>query len=106
MCLSNIPTCGKKCFRFACPDLTSKDGYWAKALPERYSVAGSILHFYVNAEGELYYGINGVLKGQFLNGINVFSPLWVIVDIYGNSSSLEFIGECSRLEFVESGTKE
>lgn len=79
--------------RFACPDLTSKEGYWAKALPERYSVAGSILHFYVNAEGELYYGINGVLKGQFLNGINVFSPLWVIVDIYGNSSSLEFIGK-------------
>ncbi|VDP16596.1 unnamed protein product [Onchocerca flexuosa] len=80
--------------KFACPDLTSKEGYWAKALPERYSVAGSILHFYVNAEGELYYGINGVLKGQFLNGINVFSPLWVIVDIYGNSSSLEFIGKC------------
>ncbi|VDO16713.1 unnamed protein product [Brugia timori] len=79
--------------KFACPDLTSKEGYWAKALPERYSVAGSILHFYVNAEGELYYGINGVLKGQFLNGINVFSPLWVIVDIYGNSSSLEFIGK-------------
>ncbi|VDN01049.1 unnamed protein product [Thelazia callipaeda] len=78
--------------KFACPDLTSKEGYWAKALPERYSVAGSILHFYVNGEGELYYGINGVLKGQFLNGINVYSPLWVIVDIYGNSSSLEFIG--------------
>uniref|UniRef100_A0A915AX19 Neuralized n=2 Tax=Parascaris univalens TaxID=6257 RepID=A0A915AX19_PARUN len=77
--------------KFACPDLTSKDGYWAKALPERYSVEGSILHFYVNAEGELYYGINGVLKGQFLNGINVLLPLWVIVDIYGNSSSLEFV---------------
>ncbi|VDM26994.1 unnamed protein product [Toxocara canis] len=78
--------------KFACPDLTSKDGYWAKALPERYSVEGSILHFYVNAEGELYYGINGVLKGQFLNGINVLLPIWVIVDIYGNSSSLEFVG--------------
>lgn len=82
-------------FRFACPDLTSKEGYWAKALPERYSVAGSILNFYVNNEGELYYGINGVYKGQFLNGINVNSPLWVIVDIYGNSASLEFIGQLS-----------
>uniref|UniRef100_A0A914RC95 NHR domain-containing protein n=1 Tax=Parascaris equorum TaxID=6256 RepID=A0A914RC95_PAREQ len=38
----------KNTIRFACPDLTSKDGYWAKALPERYSVEGSILHFYVN----------------------------------------------------------
>ncbi|VDN59067.1 unnamed protein product, partial [Dracunculus medinensis] len=77
--------------KFACPDLTSKDGYWAKALPERYSVEGSILHFYVNTEGELYYGINGILKGQFLNGINVYLPMWVIVDIYGNTSALEFV---------------
>lgn len=79
-------------FRFACPDLTSKEGYWAKALPERYSVEGSILHFFVNIEGELYYGINGVLKGLFLSGINVALPIWIIVDIYGNSSALEFIG--------------
>ncbi|MFH4977427.1 hypothetical protein AB6A40_004136 [Gnathostoma spinigerum] len=77
--------------RFACPDLTSKAGYWAKALPERYSQQGAVLHFYVNGDGELYYGINGTIKGIFLNGINVGSPLWVIVDIYGNSSSLEFI---------------
>lgn len=77
--------------KFACPDLTSKEGYWAKALPERYSVEGSILHFFVNADGELYYGINGVLKGLFLSGINVSLPIWIIVDIYGNSSALEFI---------------
>ncbi|VDK45731.1 unnamed protein product [Anisakis simplex] len=77
--------------KFACPDLTSKTGYWAKALPERYSVEGSILHFYVTADGELYYGINGVLKGLFFSGINVSLPIWVIVDIYGNSSSLEFV---------------
>lgn len=51
--------------RFACPDLSSKEGYWAKALPERYSVEGNILHFYVNAEGELYYGINGQQKVLF-----------------------------------------
>uniref|UniRef100_A0A0N5B0E2 Neuralized n=1 Tax=Syphacia muris TaxID=451379 RepID=A0A0N5B0E2_9BILA len=77
--------------KFACPDLTSKEGYWAKALPERYSVEGSILHFFVNADGELYYGINGVLKGLFLTGVDVSLPIWIIVDIYGNSSALEFI---------------
>ncbi|GMT06491.1 hypothetical protein PENTCL1PPCAC_28665 [Pristionchus entomophagus] len=77
--------------KFACPDLSSKEGYWAKALPERYSVEGNILHFYVNAEGELYYGINGQQKGLFLMGINTTLPLWVIVDIYGNSTAVEFI---------------
>uniref|UniRef100_A0A914H0S4 Neuralized n=1 Tax=Globodera rostochiensis TaxID=31243 RepID=A0A914H0S4_GLORO len=63
--------------KFACPDLTSKGGYWAKSLAERYSVEGSILHFFTNESGEI--------------GINVINPLWIIVDIYGNSIAVEFI---------------
>uniref|UniRef100_A0A183BXM5 Neuralized n=1 Tax=Globodera pallida TaxID=36090 RepID=A0A183BXM5_GLOPA len=77
--------------KFACPDLTSKGGYWAKSLAERYSVEGSILHFFTNESGEMYYGVNGVHKGLFLSGINVLNPLWIIVDIYGNSIAVEFI---------------
>lgn len=76
---------------FACPDLTTKDGYWAKALPERYSTEGNILHFYVNSQGELFYGINGSQKGMFLTGINVRAPMWLILDIYGNSVGVEII---------------
>ncbi|PIC16029.1 hypothetical protein B9Z55_022781 [Caenorhabditis nigoni] len=76
---------------FACPDLTTKDGYWAKALPERYSSEGNILHFYVNSQGELFYGINGSQKGMFLTGINVRAPMWLILDIYGNSVGVEII---------------
>ncbi len=79
-------------FRFACPDLTSKEGNWAKALAERYCVQSSVLHFYVRDSGDMYYGINGVLKGLFLSGINTMLPLWVMVDIYGNSNALEFVG--------------
>jgi protein neuralized len=77
--------------RYACPDLTSKEGNWAKALAECYCQQGSILHFYVRENGELYYGINGVLIGLFLSGINTSLPLWVVVDIYGNINSLEFV---------------
>uniref|UniRef100_A0A1I7U091 RING-type E3 ubiquitin transferase n=1 Tax=Caenorhabditis tropicalis TaxID=1561998 RepID=A0A1I7U091_9PELO len=76
---------------FACPDLTTKEGYWAKALPERYSSEGNILHFYVNKDGELFYGINGSQKGMFLTGINVRLPMWLILDIYGNSVGVEII---------------
>uniref|UniRef100_A0A915DGV9 NHR domain-containing protein n=1 Tax=Ditylenchus dipsaci TaxID=166011 RepID=A0A915DGV9_9BILA len=75
--------------KFACPDLTSKAG-WAKAT-ERYSVEKSILHFFVNDAGEMYYGINGSNKGLFLNGINVSIPIWIIIDIYGNSVGVEFV---------------
>ncbi|CAJ0575739.1 unnamed protein product, partial [Mesorhabditis spiculigera] len=78
--------------KFACPDLTNKDGYWAKAVPERYSVEGNMIHFYVTEAGELFYGINGVQKGIFLTNINVDTPLWAMVDIYGNSVAVEFVG--------------
>ncbi|WKY15968.1 hypothetical protein Q1695_000998 [Nippostrongylus brasiliensis] len=77
--------------KFACPDLTSKEGFWAKALPERYSVEGNILHFSITHSGDLYYGVNGVHKGVFLIGINVSLPIWIIVDIYGNSVAVEFV---------------
>ncbi|KJH41751.1 Neuralized [Dictyocaulus viviparus] len=77
--------------KFACPDLTSKEGFWAKALPERYSVEGNILHFSITHAGDLYYGVNGVHKGVFLIGINVSLPIWIIVDIYGNSIAVEFV---------------
>lgn len=86
-------TLGNSLPRFACPDLTSKEGNWAKALAERYCQAQSILHFYVRENGELYYGVNGVQKGLFLSGINTRSPMWVLVDIYGNSNCLEFLGK-------------
>lgn len=39
--------------KFACPDLTSKAGYWAKALPERYCLQDTIVHFMVNSDGVL-----------------------------------------------------
>uniref|UniRef100_A0A6F7PS48 Neuralized n=1 Tax=Haemonchus contortus TaxID=6289 RepID=A0A6F7PS48_HAECO len=77
--------------KFACPDLTSKEGFWAKALPERYSVEGNILHFSITHTGDLYYGVNGIHKGVFLVGINVSLPVWIIVDIYGNSVAVEFV---------------
>ncbi|KAI6215558.1 Zinc finger, C3HC4 type [Aphelenchoides besseyi] len=83
--------------KFACPDLTSKSGFWAKALPDRYCVQNFILHFMVDSEGQLHYGINGLSKGVFLNRINVNVNLWGIFDVYGNSKSIEFVDTLSAL---------
>lgn len=30
-------------------------------------------------------------KGLFLSGINIELPIWIIVDIYGNSVGVEFV---------------
>jgi len=72
-------------------DLTSKSGFWAKALSERHAVLDSVLFFYVDAGGDLHYGLNGESKGVFMQGIDTRSPLWVLLDIYGNSTIVEFL---------------
>lgn len=80
-------------FRFLSftPDLTSKSGFWAKALSERHAVHDGLLFFYVDAGGDVHYGLNGESKGVFMQGIDTRSPLWVLLDIYGNSTIVEFL---------------
>jgi len=72
-------------------DLTSKSGFWAKALSERHAVHDGLLFFYVDAGGDVHYGLNGESKGVFMQGIDTRSPLWVLLDIYGNSTIVEFL---------------
>lgn len=76
--------------RYACPDMTNKPGNWAKALGERYAVAGNELFFYVTRAGDVIYGVNGEEKGLFFSGVNTSGPLWALMDIYGNTSCVEF----------------
>ncbi|XP_050420900.1 protein neuralized isoform X2 [Adelges cooleyi] len=88
---SEDPLNVKKVPKYACPDLTSKSGFWAKALSERHAVSDAVLFFYVDAGGDVHYGLNGESKGVFMQGIDTRSPLWVLLDIYGNSTIVEFL---------------
>lgn len=77
--------------RYACPDMTNKQGCWAKALGERYAAFNNILHFYVTRNGDVMYGINGEDVGLFFTGVSTLSPLWTLLDIYGNTIGIEFV---------------
>lgn len=77
--------------KYACPDLTNRPGNWAKALGERYATEGTLLHYYVNNIGEVFFGINGEEKGLFLNGVDTRGPLWALIDIYGNTTSIKMV---------------
>lgn len=76
--------------RYACPDMTNKPGNWAKALGERYAVCNNELFFYVTRSGDVIYGVNGEEKGLFFSGVNANVPIWALLDIYGNTSCVEF----------------
>ncbi|XP_077975242.1 E3 ubiquitin-protein ligase NEURL1B-like [Styela clava] len=81
--------------RYACPDLTNRKGYWAKAMPEQFAEQGSIVSFYVNTSGTVFFSVNDELQGTILESVDVTSPLWALFDVYGNTTSLELV---SRME--------
>ncbi|MPC48121.1 protein neuralized-like isoform X1 [Portunus trituberculatus] len=83
--------------KYACPDLTNKPGYWAKALSERFAEQGSILFYYADSSGDVHFGINGEERGVFFSGVDTRSQLWGLFDVYGNSTAVEFLDPESQL---------
>ncbi|XP_015116963.1 protein neuralized isoform X2 [Diachasma alloeum] len=77
--------------KFACPDLTNKPGYWAKALAERFAAHDTVLFYYVTSAGDVHFGVNGEEKGVFFGGVETRGPLWAVIDVYGNSTAIELV---------------
>lgn len=77
--------------KYACPDLTNKPGFWAKALNERYCYRNNVLFYYVTPSGDVHFGINGEEKGIFITDVDARGPLWAVIDVYGNSTGIEFL---------------
>jgi len=81
-------------FRYAFPDITNEQGYWAKAVPEAHAQRGIVLFFFINVGStEVRYGINDVEVGVFFSGVQTTSPLWALLDLYGSTIAVEFVGE-------------
>ena len=79
--------------RYACPDLTNKPGNWATALSERFNKKHAVLSFYVTRGGDVMYGVDGQDHGRLFGGVSTSSRLWAIIDVYGNTVSVELVGE-------------
>ncbi|XP_051945196.1 E3 ubiquitin-protein ligase NEURL1B-like isoform X1 [Xyrauchen texanus] len=76
LALADIP-------KYACPDLVTRPGYWAKALPERLATRDNVLSFWADRHGRVFYSINDGEPILFHCGLSVACPLWAIIDIYG-----------------------
>ncbi|XP_076148150.1 E3 ubiquitin-protein ligase NEURL1B isoform X1 [Alosa pseudoharengus] len=69
--------------KYACPDLVTRPGYWAKALPERLALRDNVLAFWADRHGRVFYSINEGEPILFHCGLSIGCPLWAIIDIYG-----------------------
>merc|ERR1712029_824156 len=77
--------------KYACPDLVNKSGFWCKALGDYNLTTNTIFHYYVSAKGDVHLGVNGGDFGIFIRGIDTRQPLWGLIDLYGNCTSIELM---------------
>uniref|UniRef100_G1KQW2 E3 ubiquitin-protein ligase NEURL1B n=1 Tax=Anolis carolinensis TaxID=28377 RepID=G1KQW2_ANOCA len=77
--------------KYACPDLVTRPGFWAKALPERFALRDNILAFWVDRHGRVFYSINDEEPILFHCGVKVSGPLWALIDVYGITHEVQIL---------------
>ncbi|OCT69987.1 E3 ubiquitin-protein ligase NEURL1 isoform X2 [Xenopus laevis] len=88
--------------KYACPDLVSQSGFWAKALPEEFANEGNIIAFWVDKKGRVFYRVNDSGSMLFFSGVRITEPLWALIDVYGLTRGVELLDseiippDCSR----------
>nr|XP_054764610.1 uncharacterized protein LOC129271251 [Lytechinus pictus] len=81
---------------FVMPHLSSQPGYWARGLHSRHNQEGNILSFYLTRDREVYSFVNNeniTTDKLSPQDINVNMPVWVILDVYGTTTSITIRGE-------------
>ncbi|XP_052001137.1 neuralized E3 ubiquitin protein ligase 1Ab [Xyrauchen texanus] len=77
--------------RFACPDLVCERGFWARALPEEQCEEGTILSFWLDNTGQVFYQVNQGTPIFFFSGVPAEEPVWAIIDIYGLTRGVQLL---------------
>uniref|UniRef100_A0A0N5A4C4 RING-type domain-containing protein n=1 Tax=Parastrongyloides trichosuri TaxID=131310 RepID=A0A0N5A4C4_PARTI len=76
---------------FTCPNLTEQSGYWAKSIPSRLCRPNTVFHVICNENHEIIYGINFQDYSTFFRFPPDATRLWLMIDIYGETTSIEFL---------------
>ncbi|KAK2530603.1 Neurl1 [Columba guinea] len=77
--------------KYACPDLVSQSGFWAKALPEEFANEGNIIAFWVDKKGRVFYRVNDSAAMLFFSGVRTAEPLWALIDVYGLTRGVQLL---------------
>nr|XP_008508168.1 PREDICTED: E3 ubiquitin-protein ligase NEURL1B [Equus przewalskii] len=82
--------------KYACPDLVTRPGYWAKALPENLALRDTVLAYWADRHGRVFYSVNDGEPVLFHCGVAVGGPLWALIDVYGITDEVQLLvpGTC------------
>ncbi|XP_058043642.1 E3 ubiquitin-protein ligase NEURL1-like isoform X2 [Ahaetulla prasina] len=86
--------------KYACPDLVSQSGFWAKALPEEFANEGNIIAFWVDKKGRVFYRVNDSAAMLFFSGVRTTEPLWALIDVYGLTRGVQLLGSTLMAEHL------
>lgn len=92
--------------KYACPDLVSQSGFWAKALPEEFANEGSVIAFWVDKKGRVFYRINESSPMLFFSGVRTAEPLWALIDVYGLTRGVQLLGEWLEMGLLDGWVKQ
>lgn len=84
--------------KYACPDLVTRPGYWAKALPENLALRDTVLAYWADRHGRVFYSVNDGEPVLFHCGVAVGGPLWALIDVYGITDEVQLLGRWLDLE--------
>lgn len=88
------PVCSLPLPPMAIPNLTNTVGYWAAPVDPSFCSIGSELEFWVSKKGTLYFASSSSSrKHKLLSGVDISKPLWAIIDVYGQTSSILLQGQ-------------
>ena len=86
--------------KYLCPDLTNRGKVWARAMSEKYVRHGAVVFFSVKTSGDLVWGVDGKEKGVLVSGVDISSPVWAVVDVYGSTKSVKLLDPKSSLNNI------
>lgn len=79
---------------FACPNLVRQGKCWASVLPDEYVAEGSVVSFWVDRKGHVFFSVNHE-SGYYLllEGVPVTKPIWAVIDVYGRTKAIQLLGK-------------
>ncbi|KAF0289914.1 E3 ubiquitin-protein ligase NEURL1B [Amphibalanus amphitrite] len=90
--------------RYSFPDLIRRPGFWVRTIREQHLSDGARIHFWLTPDGVLHVSVNHQQVTRLATGVGEDRPLWALVDVYGNTQSVQVTGdEETPLEILARG---
>lgn len=78
------------------PELRDTPGYCVLPVPKDLCGHSAEIHFWINYAGMIL--VEGMTKERYYikaKELNLDKPLWVFIDLYGNTSTVRLLGKCA-----------